>query len=109
MVGAAILLPLHSSMHTNTSLLWTLEEIGQLISRSGNPAETLANIVNVIQQRFATDVCSVYLLDESSTTLTLWATTGLETSSVGRVRMLISEGLTGLVIDWVLRRNGLRS
>ncbi|HEU5255150.1 MAG TPA: hypothetical protein VFU28_04120, partial [Vicinamibacterales bacterium] len=50
--------PVHES-----SLLWTLEEISRLISSSGNPSETLANIVNLIQRRFGTDVCSVYLLD----------------------------------------------
>ena len=50
-------------MHLTPSLLWTLEEIGQLVSGSGNPSETLTNIVNIIQQRFVTDVCSVYLLE----------------------------------------------
>jgi hypothetical protein len=45
-------------MHNTTpSLLWTLDEIGQLVSGSGNPSETLTNIVNLIQQRFLTDVC----------------------------------------------------
>ena len=55
-------------MHTTPSLLWTLEEIGQLVSGSGNPSETLTNIVNLIQQRFVTDVCSVYLLEPDRTT-----------------------------------------
>ena len=32
-------------MQTNTSLLWTLEEISHLVSGSGNPSETLTNIV----------------------------------------------------------------
>ena len=36
------------------STLWTFEEIGRLISESGNPTETLTNIVNLIQGRFAT-------------------------------------------------------
>ena len=50
------------SLHEG-SLLWTLEEIGRLVSHSGSPAETLTNIVHLIQQRFDTDVCSVYLLE----------------------------------------------
>lgn len=81
------------------SLLWTLEEIGKLVSRSGNPSETLANIVNLIQRRFATDVCSVYLLEADRATLVLAATIGLRTESVGRVRMRTSEGLAGLVAE----------
>ena len=76
-------------MHTTPSLLWTLEEIGHLVSRSGNPSETLTNIVNLIQQRFDTDVCSVYLLEPDRTTLVLAATVGLRPESVGQVLSLI--------------------
>src|SRR5262245_47305586 len=79
------------------SLLWTLEEIGRLISQSGNASETLHNIVQLIQQRFGTDVCSVYLLEPNRTNLVLAATIGLRPESVGRVRMRLSEGLVGLV------------
>jgi len=53
------------------SLLWTLEEIGRLISESGNSAETLTNIVHLIQRRFTTDVCSVYLLEPDRASLVL--------------------------------------
>ena len=73
-------------MHNTPSLLWTLEEIGQLVSGSGNPSETLTNIVNLIQQRFVTDVCSVYLLEPDRTTLVLAATIGLRPESVGLVQ-----------------------
>jgi len=79
------------------SLLWTLEEISRLVSHSGNPAETLANIVRLIQRRFETDVCSVYLLEADRSTLVLAATVGLRQESIGRVRMRLNEGLAGLV------------
>jgi glycogen phosphorylase len=82
-----------------SSLLWTLEEISRLISGSGNPSETLTNIVNLIQRRFGTDVCSVYLLDADRVTLVLAATVGLRQESIGRVRMRITEGLAGLVAE----------
>ncbi len=81
------------------SLLWTLEEIGRLTSRSGNASETLANVVHLIQARFETDVCSVYLLEADRATLVLAATIGLRPESVGRVRMRLSEGLAGLVAE----------
>src|SRR5476651_2464094 len=67
------------------SRLWTFEEIGRLISESGNPTETLTNIVNLIQERFATDVCSVYLLEPDRANLVLAATIGLRPESIGRV------------------------
>jgi starch phosphorylase len=79
------------------SLLWTLEEISRLVSHRGNPAETLTNIVGLIQRRFATDVCSVYLLEPDRTNLVLAATIGLRPEGVGRVRMRLDEGLVGLV------------
>jgi starch phosphorylase len=83
------------------SLLWTLEEISHLASHCGNPAETLSNIVRLIQQRFETDVCSVYLLEPDRTNLVLAATIGLRPEGVGRVRMRLSEGLVGLVGEQV--------
>jgi glycogen phosphorylase len=79
------------------SMLWTLEEIGRLISQSGNASETLTNVVHLIRSRFDTDVCSVYLLEPDRANLVLAATIGLRPESVGHVRMRLSEGLAGLV------------
>src|SRR5215468_3946868 len=79
------------------SLLWTFEEIGRLISESGNPTETLTNVVHLIRRRFQTDVCSVYLLEPDRANLVLAATIGLRPESVGRIRMRLNEGLAGLV------------
>ena len=84
------------------SVLWTLEDISHLISERGNPAETLSNVVNLIQIRFATDVCSVYLLESDRVNLVLAATVGLRQDSVGRVRMRVTEGLAGLVAEKLL-------
>ncbi len=82
-----------------SSLLLTLEEISQLVSHSHHPWETLANIVQLLQGRFHTDVCSVYLFEPERGELVLGATLGLKPESVGRVRMRLDEGLTGLVAE----------
>jgi len=82
-----------------SSTSWTLDDIGRLASATGNAAETLSNVVQLIQRRFGTDVCSVYLLDADRVTLVLAATVGLRQESVGRVRMRITEGLAGLVAE----------
>ncbi len=79
--------------------LETLEHISSLISHSEDLQETLGSIVGIIIQRMETEVCSIYLLEEQGTRLTLCATTGLEQKSVGKVSMGIHEGLTGLVIE----------
>jgi phosphotransferase system enzyme I (PtsP) len=81
------------------SLLLTLEEISRLVSHSHHPGETLTNIVQLIQGRFHTDVCSVYLLEAAQNALVLGATVGLRPEGVGRVRMRLEEGLTGLVAE----------
>jgi glycogen phosphorylase len=82
-----------------TTTSWSLDDIGRLASVTGNAAETLTNVVHLIQRRFGTDVCSVYLLGPDRTNLILAATVGLKPDSVGRVRMRLDEGLVGLVAE----------
>jgi phosphotransferase system, enzyme I, PtsP len=81
------------------SLLLTLEESSRLIAHSHDPHETLTNIVRLIRDRFQTAVCSVYMLEPETRELVLGATVGLQAESVGRVRMRLDEGLTGLVAE----------
>ena len=99
MLRAVLMTP--SETQDPVSLLWTLEEISHLVSLSGNPSETLNNIVNLIQRRFSTDVCSVYLLEPDRANLVLAATIGLRQECVGQIRMRVKEGLAGLVAEEV--------
>src|SRR5512137_925793 len=90
----------HSAEEPRESLgLRTLEDISALILHSHDLQETLDNIVTLVARRMGTDVCSIYLLEEDGETLTLKATKGLSRSSVGRITMKTSEGLTGLVVE----------
>ena len=79
--------------------LRTLEDISGLILHSHDLHETLGNIVNLVAKRMGVDVCSIYLLEDDGETLRLKASKGLSRSSVGKVAMKTSEGLTGLVIE----------
>ena len=79
--------------------LRTLEDINTIILHSHDLLETLENIVTLVAKRMGTDVCSIYLLEEDGETLTLRATKGLSRSSVGKVTMKSSEGLSGLVVE----------
>ena len=78
--------------------LRTLEDISALILHSHDLQETLDNIVNLVAKRMASDVCSIYLLEEDGETLRLHATRGLSRLSVG-ITMKTSEGLTGLAVE----------
>ena len=79
--------------------LTILEDISTLISHSHDLQATLDSIVATVADRMGTEVCSIYMLDQSKKRLTLRATMGLDDESVGRVSMDIGEGLTGLVIQ----------
>ncbi|HEY1800341.1 MAG TPA: alpha-glucan family phosphorylase [Terriglobales bacterium] len=77
----------------------TLEEIANLASERGKPAETLMNVVALIARRFHTDVCSAYLLEPDRANLVLAASLGLRPQCVGALRMALNEGLAGLVAE----------
>ncbi len=76
-----------------------LEDVSAITARSEDLQETLQRIVEVIVERTNTDVCSIYILDPRLQRLTLWATTGLDQSAIGKVSMNVGEGLTGTAIE----------
>ena len=87
---------------SDASLVLTVEEISNLAAEGGKPADTLMNVVALIAKRFRTDVCSAYLLEPDRSNLVLAATLGLQPKSIGRLRMPLNEGLTGLVAEQVV-------
>jgi glycogen phosphorylase len=81
--------------------LLSLEEITNLATEIGKPAEALMNLVALIARRFRADVCSVYLLEPDRANLVLAATVGLRPEVIGNLRMGVHEGLAGLVAEHV--------
>lgn len=77
--------------------LRTLSTIAQILEKSDPSENPLAHIVLMVRQQMQVDVCSLYLLQDRQ--LILVATDGLDPSSVGKVRMGIHEGLTGLAVE----------
>jgi starch phosphorylase len=67
----------------------------------GKPADTLMKVVGLIASRFQTPVCSAYLLEPDRTTLVLAATVGLHPRCIGKLRIPLTEGLTGMVAETV--------
>ena len=87
------------SLDASHVLAW--DEIANLTAETGSPAETLMNVVALIARRFGTDVCSAYLMEPDRANLVLAATVGLRPECIGKLRMGIHEGLTGLVAGQV--------
>jgi len=79
----------------------TIAEIANLAVDGAQSAVTLMNVVALIAKRFRTDVCSAYLLEPDRANLVLAATIGLRRECVGKLRMGVHEGLTGLVAEQV--------
>ena len=79
--------------------LSVLEDIGAIISTSHDLQSSLENIVRVVAERMQTEVCSLYIYEPRTRKLTLWATEGLNKATVGKVRMALDEGLTGMVLQ----------
>src|SRR5690606_24816267 len=74
-----------------------IEALAPHMANGSMTPAALSRIAEVIRDQFGTDVCSIYLLDPDRANLVLAATAGLRPDSVGRVRMLLTEGLAGLV------------
>lgn len=82
----------------NVDLICNIAELAGLFQRSSGLENFLQTVVSAVAYHMRAAVCSIYLYDEPSRELVLAATQGLEASSVGRVRLKLGEGLTGLAL-----------
>ncbi len=71
--------------------------MAEIVSRSHDLQETLANVTDLVAKRLDADVCSIYLADAGMEKLTLSATIGLESNSVRQVQLPFGEGIVGRV------------
>src|SRR5262244_993741 len=61
-----------------------LRDVGRLLTRSHDLAETLENVVRLVARWMHASACSIYLLEDDGDRLVLRATRGLNPQSVGR-------------------------
>jgi phosphotransferase system enzyme I (PtsP) len=73
-----------------------LADVAEIVSRSHDLEETLANVTDLVSKRLDADVCSIYSADPENQRLRLASTIGLHADAVGRVELPIGEGLVGL-------------
>jgi phosphotransferase system enzyme I (PtsP) len=76
-----------------------MERLGEIVfshAADPNPAHVLSDIACLVGNDLRADVCSIYLYDQPREWLVLSGTVGLNLESIGKVRMSIDEGLTGL-------------
>ena len=93
--------PLSDSQETQVLTSGEITSLFESVD-GGKPAETLMKVVELIASRFKTEVCSAYLLEPDRSTLVLAATVGLHPRCIGKLRIPLNEGLTGLVAETVM-------
>lgn len=79
-----------------TDRISLLADVAEIVSRSHDLEETLANVTELVAKRLDADVCSIYTIDAEQQKLILASTIGLDAEAVGSVEMPIGEGLVGL-------------
>jgi phosphotransferase system enzyme I (PtsP) len=82
----------------NTKLLYDISELNSLFRESANIQTLLNKTVEMVASHTQSDVCSVYLYNSENHELILSATKGLNPDSVGKVRLKLGQGLTGLAL-----------
>jgi phosphotransferase system enzyme I (PtsP) len=82
----------------NEQLLYDIGELNHLFRDSASIETLLNKAVEMVAQRTGSAVCSIYLYDPQEQELVLRATRGLNPESVGRVRLELGQGLTGLAL-----------
>jgi phosphotransferase system enzyme I (PtsP) len=83
----------------NAQLLYDISQLNDLFRDSTNIQSLLDKTVEMVASHTQSDVCSIYLYNNENNELVLSATRGLNPDSVGKVRLKLGQGLTGLALQ----------
>ena len=76
-----------------------LVRLAQAAASTQRSEELLGLIIRETTSAIGTDVCSLYLVSPRGAELLLTATNGLNENMIGKVRMIVGEGITGWVAE----------
>jgi len=76
-----------------------LAEVARLAASARTWDELMVTIVDRAQEAARADVCSLYLMDRDGAGITLAATNGLAKEYIGRARLGLGQGITGIVAE----------
>ncbi|MBF0486503.1 MAG: phosphoenolpyruvate--protein phosphotransferase [Candidatus Omnitrophica bacterium] len=83
----------------HSKLICDIGELTTLFTDTSNLDTLLQKIVEMISLHMEAEVCSIYLFYEDTAELVLRATKGLYKDSIGKVKLALGEGLTGLALS----------
>lgn len=96
---ASVMMTLESIGDVPAEEEFSAVELDRIAEQLDPPSQALTEMVRRIANKLELDVCSIYVLEADRQHLCLAVTMGLNQSSIGHVRMKISEGLAGLVAE----------
>jgi len=82
----------------NVNMICDIAELSSLFEKSSSLDDFLQSAVSVVAWHMKAAVCSIYIYDDKTRTLTLRATQGLNPAAVGKVTLRLGQGLTGLAL-----------
>ena len=82
----------------HTQLICDIGELVGLFVDTTSLEAFLQKIVEMVSEHMGSEVCSIYLFYEETQELVLKATRGLKHEAIGKVRLKLGEGLTGLAV-----------
>ena len=82
----------------DTQLICNIGELSGLFTDSTTLETFLQRIAATVAEHMQVDVCSIYLYNEASEELVLKATKGLNRDFIGKLKLKLGEGLTGLAL-----------
>ncbi|MGK5095531.1 phosphoenolpyruvate--protein phosphotransferase [Deltaproteobacteria bacterium TL4] len=89
----------YDNLSSSKSTQQILAEVSRIITSSHDASETLAQTARMVAKHLKVDACSIYVYSAEEEALVLKATFGLNASAVETVKMPLSEGLVGLVME----------
>jgi phosphotransferase system enzyme I (PtsP) len=85
--------------HRHLNLLCDVSELAALLAGSENIENFLQRTAEMVARHMNVNVCSLYLLDETSNELILKAAVGLKPEAIGKIRYKFGEGLVGATLE----------
>lgn len=80
----------------SVDLICSVAELSGLFANSHDLRGFLQQVVSMVAAHMHAAVCSVYLYDEEAEELVLSATHGLNPEAIGKTRLKVGEGITGM-------------
>lgn len=76
-----------------------LADVAEVVTRSHDLEETLANVTDLVSKRLDADDCSIFMVEPEQNELRLAATMGLDSAAVGSLRIPVGEGMVGMAAE----------